>query len=198
MVDGRTGRRNDLGTFHERFGGVDTPSAIAGMFTTLGVLVFLSSLLAAWFGDLAYQLNLLDPDGVLQEFEVVAFVVLLVAVFIAFFVGGWAAGRMARIDGGITAIAMAMWMLLAIVIFAAVGAFIGTEFNAFGQAGLPDWISQLDAEDITIAAGLATIGTILLMFVASWMGGRAGEMYRRDADRIAVRSSTESVTPPIT
>lgn len=195
MVDVRSGRRQDLGTIHERFGGVDTPSAIAGMFTALGVLVFLSSLLAAWFGDLAYQLNLLDPDGVLQEFEVVAFVVLIVAVFIAFFVGGWAAGRMARIDGGITAIAMAMWMLLVIVIFAAVGAFIGTEFNAFGQAGLPDWISQLDAEDITIGAGLATIGTILLMFVASWMGGRAGEMYRRDADRIAVPSSTESVTP---
>ena len=195
MVDVRSGRRQDLGTIHERFGGVDTPSAIAGMFTALGVLVFLSSLLAAWFGDLAYQLNLLDPDGVLQEFEVVAFVVLIVAVFIAFFVGGWAAGRMARIDGGITAIAMAMWMLLVIVIFAGVGAFIGTEFNAFGQAGLPDWISQLDAEDITIGAGMATIGTILLMFVASWMGGRAGEMYRRDADRIAVPSSTESVTP---
>jgi hypothetical protein len=198
VVDARTGRTQELGTIHERFGGVDTPSAIAGMFTALGVLVFLSSLLAAWVGDLSYQLNLLDPDGVLQEFEVVAYIVLLVAVFIAFFVGGWAAGRMARIDGGITGIAAAMWMLLAIVVFAAVGAFIGTEFNAFGQAGLPDWVSQLDAEDITIGAGLATIATILAMFIASWMGGRAGEMYPRVADRIAVRSSIESVTPPIT
>jgi hypothetical protein len=198
VVDVRTGHRQEIGTIHERFGGVDTPSAIAGMFTSLGVLVFLSSLLAAWLGDLAYQVNLLDPDGVLQEFEVVAFVVLLVVVFIAFFVGGWAAGRMARIDGGITAVASAMWMLLVIVIFAAVGAFIGSEFNAFGQAGLPDWVSQLDAEDITIGAGLATIGTILIMFVASWMGGRAGETYRRDADRIAVRTTNDSVATPIT
>ncbi|MGH9893488.1 MAG: hypothetical protein ACREA0_16160, partial [bacterium] len=88
--------RRSPGTMQQRFGGVDTPSAIAGMFTALGVLVFVSSLLAVWAGELGYSLNMLDPDGVLQEFEVVAYIVLLAAVFLAFFVGGWAAGRMAR------------------------------------------------------------------------------------------------------
>jgi hypothetical protein len=182
-----------LGTIHERFGGVDTPSAIAGMFTALGVLVFLSSLLAAWAGDLTYQVNQLDPDGVLQEFEVVAFVVLAVVVFVAFFFGGWAAGRMARIDGGINGVAAAAWMLFLIVVFAAVGAFIGAEFNAFGQAGMPDWISQLDAEDITIGAGVATIVVLLIMFFASWLGGRAGETYHRDT-ATGARASDAAIT----
>lgn len=179
MTAPRSGSVLERGTMHERFGGVDTPSAIAGMFTSLGVLLFLSSLVGAWAADLGYRLNMMEPDGVLQEFEVVAFLVMAAVVFVSFFVGGWAAGRMARVDGGITAIASAMWMLLVIVAFAAVGAFIGQEFNAFAQAGLPDWISQLDSDDITVGAGVATIATILIVFLASWIGGRAGETYRR-------------------
>jgi len=150
------------------------------MFTALGVLVFLSSVLAVWVGDLTYQVHQLDPDGVLQEFEVVAFVVLAVVVFVAFFFEGWAAGRMAKIDGGINGVAAAAWMLFLIVVFAAVGAFIGAEFNAFGQGGMPDWISQLDSEDITVGAGVATIVLLLIMFFASWLGGRAGETYHGD------------------
>jgi len=150
--------------------------------------VFLSSLLAAWVGNLTYQVNLLDADGVLQEFEVVAFIVLAAVVFVSFFFGGWAAGRMARIDGGITAIAAAAWMLFLIVVFAAVGAFIGAEFDAFGQAGMPDWISQLDSNDITTGAGVATIALLVIMFLASWLGGRAGETYHRDKVT-AVRAS---------
>ena len=159
----------------------------------MGVLVFLSSLLAAWVGNLTYQVNLLDPDGVLQELEVVAFIVLAVVVFVAFFFGGWAAGRMARVDGGITAVAAAAWMLFLIVVFAAVGAFIGAEFNAFGQAGMPDWISQLDSEDITVGAGVATIVLLLMMFFASWLGGRAGETYHRDT-AAGVRVSDPTIT----
>ncbi|MGH8928539.1 MAG: hypothetical protein ACRDWH_09330 [Acidimicrobiia bacterium] len=183
-------------TMHQRFGGVDTPSAIAGMFTALGVLVFLSSLLGAWGSELGYSLNMLDPDGVLQDFEIVAYIILAAVVFVSFFFGGWAAGRMARMDGGITGIASAMWMLFAIVVFAAVGIFIGSEFNAFNQAGLPDWISQLDSEDITVGAGVATIGTILLMFLASWLGGRAGEIYRREADRtVPIRADDRPAVP---
>ena len=189
-----TGGVRNLGTIHERFGGVDTPSAIAGMFTALGVLVFLSSLLAAWVGNLTFQVNQLDPDGVLQEFEVVAFIVLAVVVFVAFFFGGWAAGRMARIDGGINGVAAAAWMLFLIVVFAAVGTFIGAEFNAFGQAGMPDWISQLDAEDITVGAGVATIAVLLIMFFASWLGGRAGETYHRGDTVTGARVSDPAVT----
>ena len=185
------------GTMHERFGGVDTPSAIAGMFTALGVLIFLSSLLAAWVGGLAHQINLLNPDGELQEFEVVAFIVLLVVVFVAFFFGGWAAGRMARVDGGVNGIASAVWMLFAMVALAGVGAFVGAEFNAFGQSGLPDWISQLDAEDITVGAGIATIGLIIVMFLASWMGGRAGETYHRESGSNVIRSDSTTRTTAI-
>ena len=192
VVHENTGRARELGTIQERFAGVDTPSAIAGMFTALGVLAFLSSLLAAGAASIPYQLNLLDADGVLQEFEMIGYLVVLAVIAVAFFVGGWTAGRMARVDGGITAVASAAWMLLLMVAFAAGGAFFGAEYNAFAQAELPDWISQIDADEITVGAGIATIVAILVMFLASWLGGRTGETYHRDVERLAVESRYES------
>lgn len=191
VVHENTGRARELGTIQQRFAGVDTPSAIAGMFTALGVLAFLSSLLAAGAASIPYQLNLLDADGVLQDFEMIGYLVLLAVIAVAFFVGGWTAGRMARVDGGITAVASAAWMLLLMVVFAAAGAFFGAEYNAFAQAELPDWISQIDADEITVGAGIATIVAILVMFLASWLGGRTGETYHR-VERLAVESRYES------
>ena len=88
MTAVRSGSVRSPGTVHERFGGVDTPSAIAGMFTSLGVLLFLSSLIAAWAAEFGYGLNMMEADGVLRDFEVATFIVLLVVVFVAFFFGG--------------------------------------------------------------------------------------------------------------
>ncbi len=193
MTETRT-RVRDYGTLQERFGGVDTPAAIAGMFTALGVLAFFSSLFAAGAATLPYQLNQLDVDGNLQDFEILGFVVLLVVVAVSFFVGGWAAGRIAIVDGGINGLASAIWMLALLVVFAAAGAFLGAEYNAFAQAQLPDWISQLDADEITVGAGLATIVTILVMLGAAWLGGYVGER-SRPADVATVRTRPLTTEP---
>ena len=68
----------------------------------------------------------------------------LVGLFVAFLVGGWAAGRMARYDGGLNGAMTAFWMVLLIVIFAALGAWIGEEYNVFAQMNLPDWVGRLE------------------------------------------------------
>lgn len=194
MTETRT-RVEHYGSLQERFGGIDTPAAIAGMFTALGVLAFLSSLFAAGAASLPYQLNQLDADGNLQDFEVVAFVVLLVVVVVSFFVGGWAAGRIAVFDGAINGLASAIWMLALLVVFAAAGAFLGAEYNAFAGAELPDWIAQLDADEITVEAGVATIVTILVMFGAAWLGGYVGDRSRL-ADEVAEVRSRPVTTEP--
>lgn len=194
MTETRT-RVEHYGSLQERFGGIDTPAAIAGMFTALGVLAFLSSLFAAGAAGLPYQLNQLDVDGNLQEFEVVGFVVLLVVVAASFFVGGWVAGRIAVFDGAINGLASAIWMLALLVVFAAAGAFFGAEYNAFAQAELPDWISQVDADEITLGAGIATILTILVMFGAAWLGGAVGDKTRL-ATEVAGERTRRVTTEP--
>ncbi len=125
----------------ERFGGVDTPAAIAGMFTAMGVFLFLAGLGAAGAGGLAFQVDLSDAEGAVEEVSLIGGILALVGLFVAFLIGGWAAGRMARYDGGLNGAMTAFWMLLLIVVFAALGTWLGQEYNVFAQMNLPDWVS---------------------------------------------------------
>ena len=115
----------DVSEVYERFGRSDFLASLLGMFTGLGVLIFLSSLIAAGAGGIDYQLNVLNPEGGLDEASVVGLVVAALVVFLSFIAGGFAAGRMARYSGGINGFGAGLWMILLVAAFAAVGAWVG-------------------------------------------------------------------------
>lgn len=173
----------------ERFGGVDTPAALMGMFAALGVLVLAGAAITTWATGLDYQLNMIDLEGNVREFAVAGTVVAVLVVFVAFLLGGWAAGRMARYDGGINGIAAAMWMLLLVAVFAALGAFVDAELNVMQRAGLPDWFSQLRGDDVATGAIIAAVAAVVAMFVGAYAGGKLGEGYHREVDaEVAARA----------
>lgn len=178
------GTETDLSSVRERFGGIDTVASILGMFTAFGVLVFLGALIAAGGGALDYQLNAFDLEGNVTELTIVGIVLAAIVVLAAFFVGGIATGRMARYDGGRNGLAMALWSLLLVAVFAALGAFVGAEYNAFQRSGLPDWFSQLrlSQEDVTTLGIVAAAVNVAAMFLGGWLGGRLGELYHRRVD----------------
>lgn len=176
------GAETSMASVRERFGGVDTLAAVLGMLTAFGVLVFLGALIAAGAGNIPYQLNAYDIQGNLQELAIGGVAVAVALVFVSFFVGGWSAGRMARYDGGINGVGVALWALLLVAIFAALGAWAGTEYNAFQQAGLPDWFSQIRGDNVTVIAIISAVLAVVAMFAGGYLGGRMGELYHRKAD----------------
>ncbi len=176
------GTETDLGSVKERFGGIDTPAALGGMFALLGTLVFLAALIGAGAGGLSYHLNAIDVDGNLQEVEVVGIVVASLVVLVSAFVGGWVAARMARFDGVINGLGSAIWLLFLVAVFAALGAFVGQEFNAFQRVGLPDWFSQLSADDVTALAVIGALAGVGVLFVGAALGGVVGDGYNRKVD----------------
>ncbi len=180
----------------ERFGGVDTPAAIAGMFTAMGVFLFLAGLGAAGVGGLAFQVDTVDVEGAAEEISLVGGILALVGLFVAFLVGGWAAGRMARYDGGLNGAMTAFWMVLLIVIFAALGAWIGQEYNVFAQMNLPDWAAGWSGDEITAAAVIGGILGIVVMFLGGYLGGKWGEAYHRKADA-ALADAARHEPPPV-
>lgn len=188
------GTETRMGAVRERFGGVDTPAALMGMFTAFGVLLFLSALIAAGGGALEYQLNAFDLEGNVQELGIIGLIAALVVVLASFFVGGIAAGRIARYDGGINGLASATWALLLIAVFAALGAFVGAEYNAFQQAGFPDWFSQLriSADEATVIGVVAAVLSIAFMFLGAYLGGKVGETYHRRVDAALSDRGVES------
>jgi uncharacterized membrane protein len=189
------GAEVDTRSVRDRFGGIDTPAALMGMFAAFGVLVFLGALIAAGAGEIDYQLNAIDVDGNLQDVEVMGVAMALIIVFISFLLGGWAAGRMARYDGAKNGLGVALWTILLVAVFATLGALVGAEYNAFQQAGLPDWFSQLKGDEVTLGAVLAAVLAVAAVVGSAMLGGHLGAAYHRKVDAALADASASDGRP---
>jgi uncharacterized membrane protein len=166
----------------ERYGKADLVASILGMFAAVGTLVFLGALFAAGTATIELQTNLLNQDGTLDEVETVGAIAAMVVLFVSFLVGGIAAGRMSRYDGGMNGMGTALWFLLLVTIFAALGAWVGEEYNAFALADLPNWVSQVDVENVTTTAIVMSIVSVVVILLGGYLGGRIGDSYNRKVD----------------
>jgi hypothetical protein len=172
----------DVSDVYDRYGKTDLVASLLGMFTGFGVLVFLGALIAAGAGTIEYQLNLLNDEGSLDEASAVGLGVAALVVFASFFVGGFAAGRMARYNGGLNGFGAGLWMILLVAIFGALGVWIGIEYNAFNQLNQPNWVAQLDADDLTTMTWVASAVLIAVTLLGGYVGGRVGAAYHTRVD----------------
>ena len=173
---------HELAKVRDRLGKGDISASFLGMLTAIGVLILIGAVAVAAGTAFDYQLNLVDSRGVFDETSSAGVLMGLIAVFVSFLIGGLAAGRMARYDGGLNGIGTALWMLLLLTVFAFLGAFMEEQFNILTNADLPNWIAQIQNENATLTAVVVGIASIALMFVAGYVGGRLGEMYHRRLD----------------
>ena len=183
----------DLSKVYERFGGADFLASLFGMFAALGVLVFLGAVLGVGAASIDFQLNMLNDEGTLDEASILGLVIAALAVMAAFIVGGFVAGRMARYKGGLNGFGTGLWALLLITVFAALGAWVGTEYNAFNRADLPNWVAQIDVDDLTTEAVIGSVVLIASMLVGGYVGGRMGELYHQRVDAAIVEETRKEV-----
>lgn len=176
------GAETDLRQVRERFGKADLVASTLGALTAIGALVFLLALIAAGGGNISVALNQIDLEGALTDYDAIATAIGVVVVFVAFLAGGFATGRMARYHGGANGVGAALWVLLVMGILAALGAWVGPEYNAFNQAYLPNWFAQVDVDEVTVQAIVAALGGAVAMIAGGYFGGRLGELYHREPD----------------
>lgn len=181
-TDRRIGGSENVSEIYERYGKADFLASLLGMFAGLGVLIFLSALLAAGAGGIDYQLNVMTPEGTLDEASIVGLIVAALVVFASFVAGGFVAGRMSRYNGGMNGLGAGLWMILLVAIFAALGAWVGAEYNAFSGVDLPNWFAQIDADDLTAMAIVASAVLVLATLAGGYLGGRIGEAYHTRVD----------------
>lgn len=177
----------------ERFGGADLVASILGMLAGLGTFVFLGALFAAGAANVELQTNLLNQEGTLDEVEIVGALAAVAVAFVSFLVGGIAAGRMARFDGGMNGLGAGLWFLLLVAVFGALGAWVGAEYNAFAAANLPNWMSQIDVDDVTTAAFVMAAVSAAAILLGGYLGGRIGDAHNRKVDAALI---DDTVHPP--
>ena len=163
-----------------RFGGLDIPATLVGMLTALAVLVLLGGLIGAAIGAIGYQTGLEDTA---EELSVASLVGGLVALFVAFLVGGWTEARIARYDGARNGLMTGVWTLVLAAILSGLAAWLGSEYDILRNVDLPQWFSR---DALTTGAILSALVAIAAMLLGGLLGGLWGERYHRRADAAIV------------
>ena len=166
-----------------RFGGLDLPATLIGMLAALALVALLGSLVGAAIGAIGYQRGI---EGAEEELSIPGLAGGVVVLFLSFLVGGWAAARIARYDGGLNGVMTGVWTLVLGAAVAGLAASLGSEYDVFRGVDLPQWFSR---DALTIAGVVSAAVAIVAMLAGGLLGGLWGERYHREADAaiVAVR-----------
>jgi MFS family permease len=176
---------------HERFGGIDIPASLVGMLTALSTTLILAGLIGAAVGAVGYQTGL-EQNADAGEVSTASLIGGVAVLFVAYLIGGWAAGRIARYDGARNGFATGIWTLVLGAILAGLGAWLGSEYDVFRNVELPQWF---ESDALTTVALISGIAAIAAMFAGGILGGLWGERYHRRADHtIAAAPSSRTDT----
>jgi hypothetical protein len=168
----------------EEYGGADGTAIFFGWLSALGLAALLMAVVAAAGTrlGLASGADTGDAAANAETIGIVGAAVLVGVLLLAYYAGGYVAGRMARFDGGRQG--FRVWLLgLLVTAAAAVAGWIGgSEYNVLQQLNLP----RIPVDEGTIATGaiitlaVVVIGTLL----AAIAGGKAGDRYHLKVDRV--------------
>jgi hypothetical protein len=173
----------------ERFGGIKIGSAFFGWLTATGMAVLLIALLAAAgvaFGvatdtsvDQAVQQSQ-NTTGTAQTVGLVGAITLLVVLLVAYYCGGYVAGRMARFNGIRQGLAVWLWGVLMALLIAAVAAIAGAQYDVFARLNLPRL--PVNEGQVTAVGAIVIGAAILAALIGALLGGLAGMRFHRNVD----------------
>lgn len=180
----------------ERFGGMHVGAQLVGMLTALALTVLLGGIVAAAAGSIAFETGIDERlNATAAEVSIGSVVAGIVVLAIAFLIGGWAAGRMSRYDGGRNGLMTAVWFLVLGAVLAALGMWAGDEYNVAARVDLlPNWFGTwFDSDRVTTGAVVSGIVAIVVILVAGFLGGKLGERFHRRADDLIALHESEGV-----
>jgi hypothetical protein len=174
----------------ERFGGIKVGSAFFGWLTATGMAVLLIAVLAAAgvaFG-VATNTTVVQAvqesaagTGTAQTVGLVGAITLLVVLLLAYYCGGYVAGRMARFNGLRQGFAVWLWGVAIALIVAGTAAIAGAKFDIFAQLNLPRL--PVNEGQVTAVGAIAIGAAIVAALVGALLGGLAGMRFHRTVDR---------------
>jgi hypothetical protein len=168
----------------DEYGGADGTAIFFGWLSALGLAALLLAVVAAAGTRLGFATNVSTNDATNNAgtIGIVGAAILVVALLLAYYGGGYVAGRMARFDGGRQG--FRVWVLgLLVTIAAAVAGWVGgSQYNVMQQLNLP----RIPVDEGSIATGaIVTLAVVLVgTLLAAVAGGKAGDRYHRKIDEL--------------
>jgi membrane protease YdiL (CAAX protease family) len=171
----------------ERFGGINWGSAFFGWLVAIGLTILLTGIVGAIATAVSDSSDVTQSEAERQAgtIGIVAAVVLLVVLALAYYAGGYVAGRMSRFDGGKQG--LAVWIIGLVVTLLAIGlgAAFGNEYNIFDRVDLPRL--PISTDDLSLGGLITAVAVVVLTLLAAMAGGKVGQRYHNKVDRVAHR-----------
>jgi hypothetical protein len=167
----------------DEFGGMNWGASFFGWLVAVGVAALLTALLAA--AGAAVGLTVTEAENQAtnntEELGLGGGIALVIVLMIAYYAGGYVAGRMSRFDGGRQGIGTWLIGLLVTIGLAVAAVVFGDEYNVLERLNLP----SLPVGDQTLATGgiIALAAILLGTLLAAMFGGKVGERYHKRVDR---------------
>jgi len=166
----------------DEFGGMNWGASFFGWLVAVGVATLLTALLAA--AGAAIGLTATTESEATANAEEIGLgggIALVIVLMIAYYAGGYVAGRMSRFDGGRQGIGTWVIGLLVTIALAVAAVILGDEYNVLEQLNLP----SLPVGDQTLATGgiIALAAIVIGSLLAAMFGGKVGERYHKRVDR---------------
>ncbi len=180
-----TATRSALDTARARqrdeFGGINWGASFFGWLVAVGVAALITSLLAAAGAAIGLTVTESDATANAEELGLGGGIALVVVLMLAYYTGGYVAGRMSRFDGGRQGVGTWLIGLLVTIALAIAAVVLGDEYNIHERLNLP----SLPVGDQTLATGgiIALAAIVLGSLLAAMFGGKVGERYHRRVDR---------------
>lgn len=173
-------RRSVVGREREALGGVKVGSAFFGWLTATGMAVLLTALVTA--GGAAVSLAQGNGADTIETIGLTEAIVLLVIFFVAYYCGGYVAGRMARFNGLKQGLAVWVWAIVIAIAVAIVAAVAGDQYDV--QSTLNNF-PRIPANegDVTTNGIIAAVAIAVVTLVGAAMGGLAGMRFHRRVDK---------------
>jgi hypothetical protein len=166
----------------DEYGGINWGAAFFGWLVAVGLGAILLGLVAGAGAAIGLtQLSGSEASANADTLSIGGAIALLVVLMIAYYAGGYVAGRMSRFDGarqGAGAWIVGLVITIALGIVAAV---LGSEYNVLSQLNLPRL--PISGESLTTGGIVATLAVVLGTLLAAMSGGKVGERYHRKIDR---------------
>jgi hypothetical protein len=177
-----------VGREKERYGGIKWGSAFFGWLTATGTAVILTAVLAAAGAAIGVATNT-DPTEVASKagqqsstVGIVSGIALLVILLLAYYCGGFVAGRMARFNGMKQGIAVWVWTIVIAVLVAVAGAVLGSKYDILSKLnGFPR--IPVNEGSLTTGGIIALIAAVVVALIGAILGGLAGMRFHRNVDK---------------
>jgi len=170
----------------DRFGGTNVGAAFFGWLVAVGMTALLTGLLAVAATAIGYssEITQTDAERAAGTVTLVTAIVLLAVLLIAYYAGGYVAGRMSRFDGGRQGVMVWLIGLLVTLVAVALGWVAGDQYNLLDRVDVPR--IPIGSDDITLGGILTAVAVLLGTLLAAMLGGKVGRRYHSRVDAAAL------------